>query len=96
MKDQLWKAAVTLAAIGAGVAARNAATATWARTTGQEPPANPADPGTGWGEAIGWTVATGVLVGLARLVARRGAAAAWARMDGELPPSLVDDGASAA
>jgi hypothetical protein len=96
VKDQLWKAAVTLAAVGAGIAARNAATAAWTRRTGHEPPANPADPATGWGEAIGWTVATGVLVGVARLIARRGAAAAWAKLDGELPPGLVDDGASAA
>ncbi len=96
MKDNLWKAAVTLASIGAGIAARNAATQVWSRYRGTEPPANPADPATEWGEAISWTLATGVLIALARLVARRGAAAAWAKVDGQLPPGLVDDGASAA
>ena len=96
MKDQLWKAAVTVAAVGAGIAARNAATSMWTRTKGTEPPANPADPATDWGEAIGWTLATGAFVGLARLFARRGAAAAWEALDGQLPPSLVDEGASAA
>jgi hypothetical protein len=96
VKDHLWKAAVSVAAIGAGIAARNAATSVWERSTGAEPPANPADPATDWGEAIVWTVATGVLVGLARLFARRGAAAAWSAIDGDLPPSLVEDGATAA
>lgn len=96
MKDHLWKAAVSVAAIGAGIAARNAATSMWVRRTGAEPPANPADPATDWGEAIVWTVATGALVGLARLFARRGAAAAWTAIDGELPPDLVEEGATAA
>lgn len=92
MKDNLWSAAATLAAVGAGIAARNVATSMWERSRGTEPPANPADPSTDWGEAIGWTVAVGALVGLARLFAKRGAAAAWEAIDGELPPSLATAG----
>lgn len=92
MKSTLWKAAATLASIGAAVAARKAATSVWQKQVGAEPPMNPADPQTDWAEALGWTVATGVLVGVARLVARRGAATVWQRVDGQLPPGLQEAG----
>lgn len=39
--------------------------------TKQEPPRNPADPGVEWKDAIIWTVISGIVGGLARLVARR-------------------------
>jgi uncharacterized membrane protein len=90
LKSAVWKAVATLASIGAAVAARNAATAVWQNQVGTEPPNNPADPQTTWGEALGWTVATGVLVGTARLFARRGAAKVWEKVDGDLPPGLQE------
>lgn len=90
MKSSVWKAVATLASIGAAIAARNAATAVWKNQVGQDPPANPADPATTWGEAIAWTLATGALVGSARLFARRGAASLWEKVDGQLPPGLQD------
>lgn len=90
MKSTLWKAVATLASIGAAIAARNAATSVWKNQVGAEPPVNPADPATTWGEALGWTVATGVLVGTARLFARRGAAKMWEQVDGQLPPGLQE------
>ncbi len=77
---------------GAGVAAaaltRKALTAAWRGTKHADPPANPANPSTSWGEAIGWATATGVALGVARLVAQRGAAAGWEKATGELPPGL--------
>lgn len=90
MKSTLWKSFATLASVGAAIAARNAAVLVWQRQVGTEPPVNPADPETDWREAIAWTVATGVLVGVARLVARRGAAMAWQKLDGQLPPGLQE------
>lgn len=90
MKSAMWKAVATLASIGAAMAARNAATAVWKNRVGEDPPANPADPTTTWGEAIAWTLATGALVGTARLFARRGAAKMWERVDGDLPPDLQE------
>lgn len=84
----MWKALSTLAAVGAAAAARNAASAVWRNRTGHEPPTNPADPDTDWAEAIGWTLVTGALVGVARLVARRGAAMVWEKIEGDLPPEL--------
>ena len=88
----MWKALATLASVGAAVAARNATTAVWKKRTGHEPPMNPADPDTDWGEAVAWTLVTGALAGVARLVARRGAARAWEKVEGDLPPGLQQAG----
>ena len=66
---------------------------TWTKTKGTEPPRNPAAPGTTWTEAISWAVASGVAVGIARLVATRGAAQAWQKTTGSLPPGLETVGA---
>jgi hypothetical protein len=87
MKPKMWKALAMLASVGAAIAARNAASAAWEKRTGHEPPMNPADPETDWSEAIAWTLVTGALVGVARLVARRGAAKVWEKVEGELPPA---------
>lgn len=84
----MWKALSTLAVVGAAAAARNAASAMWRKRTGHEPPTNPADPDTNWSEAIGWTLVTGALVGVARLVAHRGAAKVWEKIEGDRPPEL--------
>ncbi len=89
MKHQMWKALAMVASVGAAVAARNATAAVWRNRTGHEPPTNPADPATGWGEAVAWTLVTGALVGVARLVARRGAARVWEKVEGELPEQQV-------
>lgn len=82
----MWNALAMLASVGAAVAVRNAASALWKKRTGHEPPINPADPDTDWREAIAWTLVTGALVGVARLVARRGAAGVWKKFEGDLPP----------
>ncbi len=88
MKPALWKALAAVTSIGAAVAARKAVTTVWQQQVGHEPPVNPADPETDWVEALAWTAATGVLIGVARLVARRGAAKVWEKVDGQLPPGL--------
>ena len=66
---------------------------TWTKTKGTEPPRNPAAPGTTWTEAISWAVASGVAIGIARLLATRGAAQAWRKTTGKLPPGLETVGA---
>ena len=82
--------------IGSGLVAAKVARAVldkgWAKTKGGEPPRNPAAPGTTWGEAITWAVASGVAVALVRLVATRGAASAWQKAAGHLPPGLEEVG----
>jgi hypothetical protein len=65
----------------------------WKRThAGQEPPRNPAAPGTTWGEALSWAVASGVAAAIARLLATRGTAKAWTKGTGHLPPGLEEVG----
>ena len=85
---RLWKAWSTLAGVGAGMAARNLMQKAWERQTGAEPPANPADPGVAWSQALSWSVAVGIGVAIARTVGQRGAAKAWAKQTGELPPGF--------
>jgi len=72
--------------------ARSALDKGWARTKGGEPPRNPAVPGTTWGEAVTWAVASGIAVALARLVTTKGLASTWAKATGHLPPGVEDVG----
>lgn len=90
MEKTVWKLAATGAAVLAGVAVRNALMAVWRSVMKNDPPNNPADPATSWGEAIAWTAATGMAIGVARMVASRGAAAGWQKVTGNLPPGLQD------
>jgi hypothetical protein len=85
-----WK----LVGLGSGLAAamvtRKALTAAWRGAKKEDPPANPASPSTSWPEAVVWATATGVALGVARLVAQRGAAAGWKAATGSLPPGLEE------
>lgn len=83
-----WQLLTTVAAVGAAMVVRKVLTASWSSLRATEPPTNPADPTTQWGEAIAWTAATGLVVGIARMVATRGAAGAWTRAMGTRPPGL--------
>ncbi len=82
--------------IGSGLLAAKAARAAldkgWAKTKGGEPPRNPAVPGTSWGEALTWAVASGITVAVARLLATKGVASTWAKATGQLPPGVEDVG----
>lgn len=82
-----WNLVSTLAALGAGIAARSVLTAGWKRLRGETPPEDPTTPSTSWANALGWGVGTGVAVGVARVLGRRGAAAGWERATGSAPPA---------
>jgi hypothetical protein len=90
MEKTMWRLAATGAAVLAGIAVRSALMSLWRSVTKHEPPNNPADPATSWGEALAWTAATGLVVGVARMLASRGAAAGWRRATGSLPPGLQE------
>lgn len=90
MEKTMWKLAATGAAVIAGIAVRSALMSLWRAVMKNEPPNNPADPATSWGEAIAWTAATGLVVGVARMIASRGAAAGWQKATGTLPPGLQE------
>ncbi len=78
------------ATLGATMVARKAMTATWKLSTGKEPPTNPEHPDVSMGEAVAWAAASGVAVGLARMLAGRKTADYYRRSTGHLPPNLED------
>lgn len=74
------------ATITAGLLARKAVTTAWKVGAGSPPPSNPEHPDVTWVEAIGWTVASGAAVGVARMLASRQMAKSWRNATGHLPP----------
>lgn len=62
------------AAMAAAFVARKVVTLAWTKATGKEPPTHPEDPQVGLGEALSWSMLTGVTVEAARLLATRAAA----------------------
>lgn len=88
-----WKVVGVTSGLVAARTSKKLLDATWTKTKGGEPPRNPAAPGTSWGEALSWAVATGAAVAVARLLAARGAATAWRKTTGSLPPGLEEVGA---
>ncbi len=83
-----WKVLGTSAAVGAAAVTRKLVTSGWTAATGKEPPANPEDPEVSWPEAVGWAVASGALIGVARLLATRKAATYYAKSAGHPPKKL--------
>jgi hypothetical protein len=61
------------AAFAAAFVARKAITVGWTRLTGKEPPSDPQDPRVGTGEALGYAIVMGVVMGAARVLAIRAA-----------------------
>jgi hypothetical protein len=78
------------ATVAATMAARKAMTAAWKVSTGKQPPSNPEHPDVSMAEAASWAVASGVAVGLARMLASRKAADYYRRSTGHLPANLED------
>lgn len=85
-----WRVLGGLSAVLAGMAARKLMVKGWRAGTGSNPPANPAAPGTRWREAIPFALASGALMGLARMVATRKAASYYRRSTGHLPPGMEE------
>jgi hypothetical protein len=83
-----WNVLAAMAALGAGWAAREAATALWHRASGIDTPEDPADRTVTWAQAASWALLAGLSGALAQLIARRGAATAWERVTGETPPGI--------
>ena len=72
--DLSTKLTSALVAMLAAFVARKVVTFAWTKATGKEPPTHPEDPQVGLGEALGWSMLTGVTVEAARLLATRAAA----------------------
>ena len=85
-----------LIGIGTGIAVRKVSEKVlnkiWLKTKHSAPPADPAAPGTPWAEALSYAVASGVAIGVARLVATKGAATAKLKMTGKPPSGMEGPG----
>ncbi|MBC9731960.1 DUF4235 domain-containing protein [Nocardioides marmotae] len=89
--SKVWSAFSLVSALGAAALAKKGLDKAWQLATGRQPPENPADPDVELREAVAWAIASGVAVGLARMLAQRRAASYYARSTGHLPPELRKD-----
>lgn len=87
----VWK----VVALGSGLAAakvsNKAVEAGWRRATGGgEPPRNPSRAETPWRQALVWSAASGLALGVSRMLAQQGMAKAWKTTTGALPAAVRD------
>lgn len=85
-----WKVVAAGSAVLAALLARKTAEVAWKAATGHPAPATPKHPDAKWPEALAFAMASGALVGAAKLVATRKAAESWRSMTGVLPPGLEE------
>jgi hypothetical protein len=86
VKKYGWKAVTVGLGALAGLATRGVLEVMWKDLRGTPPPKVSADRRSSWVDALSWAVATGVGVGVARLVAVRTAAVVWEAAVHEPPP----------
>lgn len=87
-EEAAWNVVALASATLAGIAVRNLLESGWEALKKDEPPQNPAARSVDWGDALAWTVATGVAVGVGRLLAQRGAAEGWRKVRGSYPEGM--------
>lgn len=88
MEKTIWKAVTIGAGVLAGVLVRKLLNAAWRGARHADPPTDPYQHATSWPEALSWAAASGVGIGVARVMAARGAAAGWQRAMGAPPPGV--------
>lgn len=88
---KMWQLMSLGAALAGAAVAKKAITAFWQKSTGKNPPANPADPDVDLWEAVAWAAASGTFVQLARMLASRKAADYYIRSTGKIPGDLRRD-----
>lgn len=88
MQRTMWKVSAAGAAVLAGLIARKVVKVGWRAATHADPPGSVDSPSSStWTEAMGWALATGVAMGVARVVVTRGAAMGWEKATGSPPPT---------
>jgi len=85
-----WQVVSTGSGLLAGLITRLTLNWAWKQfaPSDHDPPLNPADRRISWGEALVWSVAAGVGVGVARVISDRLTAEVWERATGEPPPGI--------
>lgn len=81
-----WKAIAVGTGALTGFATQRVIELVWTAVRGSKPPKLAADRSSPWPEAVSWAVATGIGVGVARLLAVRTAAALWEAAAHAPPP----------
>lgn len=87
--DLVWSLAATAAAVTAAGLAKRLLTKGWVAKRGKVP-GNPASGETTWGEAMAWAAASGVVLGVVRLLAQRGVAEIFQRQRGAVPRAAAE------
>ena len=85
-KKYAWKAVTVGLGALAGLTTQRVLEVIWKAWRGSTPPKVPADRHSSWVDALSWAVATGIGVGVARLLAVRTAAVVWEAAVHEPPP----------
>ena len=80
-----YKIMAAIASLFGALVARKLLTAVWKAASGKEPPENPAHPTVTWPEAMSWAIASGAVVGVARLVAQKKVADSFHRASHDTP-----------
>jgi hypothetical protein len=87
-KEIAWKAVTYGTGALTTIVTQRVLSSAWSRVGNTPPPDNPADRRTNMLPALTWAVATGVGIGVTRLIALRSAARVWEAATNELPPSV--------
>lgn len=87
-KENKWNVLEIGAAAIAGVMIRGVVKGGWHLIHKEAPPQNPASNSVSWRDAILWSMALGMAVGLSRMVTRKGMAVLWEKEEGEKPKQL--------
>ena len=83
-----WRIVSAASGALAALATRRLLLLGWSRLAPGDPPDNPEDPSTSLQEALTWAIATGVGLGVARILAVRTAAKVWEAAAHEPPPAF--------
>jgi hypothetical protein len=81
-----WKVIALGSGALAGLATQRLLETAWKGLRSANPPPLPADRHSSWADALSWAIASGVGVGVARLLAIRTAAVVWEATTHEPPP----------
>jgi Protein of unknown function (DUF4235) len=90
-KELRWKAISYGAGALAGLVTHRLTEKAWKELGHASHPPVPADRRSSWAEALSWAVATGVGMGVSRLLAIRTAAVVWEAATHERPPEAALD-----
>jgi hypothetical protein len=86
--ERMWNIVALVSAALAAILVRNLLQQSWKLVKHDDPPKNPAARSVDWGDALAWTIASGMAAGVGRMLAQRGAAAGWKKVKGHYPEGL--------